>query len=63
MTNKLTWKKSVLIFSILMASTAYLQSAQPNSSLTVSDTQQAQSKQKMIKINDFDKQYKKQIRE
>lgn len=42
-----------------MASTAYLQSAQPNSSLTVSDTQQVQSKQKMTKINDFDKQYKK----
>ena len=59
MTNKLTWKKSVLIFSILMASTAYLQSAQPNLSLTVSDTQQVQSKQKMTKINDFDKQYKK----
>jgi methionine-R-sulfoxide reductase len=57
--KSIRFKKPLLIFSILMASTAYLQSAQSTSSVTSNEVVQMVDKQSMVHTYKFDESYKK----
>ncbi|MFT5716204.1 MAG: methionine-R-sulfoxide reductase [Oleiphilaceae bacterium] len=57
--KSIRFKKPLLIFSILMASTAYLQSAQSTSSVTSNEVEQMVEKQSMVHTYKFDESYKK----
>jgi len=60
MMNKLNFKKALLIFSILMASTAYLHSAQSGSSIAMNDNiQETNNPKTMMQSYNFDENYKK----
>ncbi|MFT7184872.1 MAG: peptide methionine sulfoxide reductase msrA/msrB [Pseudohongiellaceae bacterium] len=57
--KSIRFKKPLLIFSILMASTAYLQSAQSSSSVMSNKAEQMVNNQSMMQTYNFDENYKK----
>ena len=59
MIKNIRFKKTLLIFTILMASTAYLQSAQNTSAVMNDETQLVVNNQSMIQTYKFDESYKK----
>jgi len=59
MMNKINFKKTLFIFSLLMASTAYLHSAQNNSLVISEGAEEVSNKQSFMKTYNFDENYTK----